>query len=82
MHMNTAAKIRKKERLAEIEAVIAKGPYRDSWDSLESVGIPDWYQDAKFGILFTGGCTVCRRSETNGIPGTCTGRKALNMNIM
>ena len=42
---------RRQEKLAEIAAVIDGGPFSDSWDSLEQVGIPAWYQDAKFGIF-------------------------------
>ena len=41
----------KEDRLAEIATVIDGGPFSDSWDSLEQVGIPTWYQDAKFGIF-------------------------------
>jgi alpha-L-fucosidase len=41
----------KAERLQEIGARIAEGPFSASWDSLESYTIPDWYQDAKFGIF-------------------------------
>lgn len=42
---------RRQEKLAEIDAVIAKGPFAASWDSLERAEIPAWYQDAKFGIF-------------------------------
>jgi alpha-L-fucosidase len=34
-----------------IEEVIAQGPFQASWDSLKQYTIPDWYQDAKFGIF-------------------------------
>lgn len=27
------------------------GPYRADWQSLQKYGVPDWYQDAKFGIF-------------------------------
>lgn len=46
-----ADKNRRQEQLAEIDTVIAGGPFAASWDSLEQVGIPAWYQDAKFGIF-------------------------------
>jgi alpha-L-fucosidase len=42
---------KRRRRLDEIDAVIGQGPYAASWDSLERVGVPDWYQDAKFGIF-------------------------------
>ncbi len=45
----TKAKVNKK--LAEVETVIQKGPFKDDWDSLKNYQIPDWYQDAKFGIF-------------------------------
>ena len=41
----------RRERLAQIEAVIAQGPFSASWDSLSEAVIPTWYQDAKFGIF-------------------------------
>ncbi len=41
----------KNRRLKEINAVIDAGPFSASWDSLEGVTIPTWYQDAKFGIF-------------------------------
>ncbi len=38
-------------RLADIERVIAKGPYTDSWASLAESRVPEWYMDLKFGIF-------------------------------
>jgi alpha-L-fucosidase len=40
-----------KARLAEIEAVANRGPFKPSWESLEGFKVPDWYQDGKFGIF-------------------------------
>ena len=40
-----------KPYLAEIERVIAKGPYKDTWESLGQFQPPKWYRDAKFGIF-------------------------------
>ncbi len=40
-----------KERIAEIERVIAKGPFSDTWESLSGYQVPDWYKDLKFGIF-------------------------------
>ena len=39
------------QKLREIEAVIARGPYRDTWDSLQNYRTPRWFCDAKFGIF-------------------------------
>ena len=45
----TKAKVDRK--LTEVETVIQKGPFKDDWDSLKNYQIPEWYQDAKFGIF-------------------------------
>ncbi len=42
---------RKREMMKTCEDTIAKGPFSDSWDSLEQVRIPAWYENAKFGIF-------------------------------
>lgn len=34
-----------------IDAVIAKGRYKDTWESLQQYPVPKWYQNAKFGIF-------------------------------
>ena len=39
------------QELAKVGEVVARGPYRAAWDSLERYTVPDWYQDAKFGIF-------------------------------
>ena len=39
------------EWMQKIEAVIAQGPYRDSWESLSGYQVPRWFRDAKFGIF-------------------------------
>jgi len=39
------------ESVKKIEGVIAQGPYQASWDSLEKIKVPKWYEDAKFGIF-------------------------------
>ncbi len=38
-------------RLAEIDAVAHRGPFKPDWDSLKSFQTPAWYRDAKFGIF-------------------------------
>ncbi|HEV2351371.1 MAG TPA: alpha-L-fucosidase [Terriglobia bacterium] len=37
--------------VTKIDAVIARGPYQASWDSLVKYQVPEWYRDAKFGIF-------------------------------
>jgi alpha-L-fucosidase len=39
------------EDLRTVDAVAAQGPFRPAWDSLENYKVPEWYQDAKFGIF-------------------------------
>ena len=39
------------QKLAEIEQVANQGPYKASFESFTQYQIPDWYQDAKFGIF-------------------------------
>src|ERR1700722_11799145 len=37
--------------LQTVDGTVAQGPFRASWDSLETYLAPQWYQDAKFGIF-------------------------------
>lgn len=39
------------EYLAKIDAVIAEGPYNDTWESLTNMEIPRWFCRDKFGIF-------------------------------
>src|SRR5581483_6949448 len=39
------------DEMSSIDEVIANGPFKASWDSLKQYTVPDWYQDAKFGIF-------------------------------
>ena len=39
------------QRLQEIEKIIQGGPYKDDWDSLGQVQIPEWFSQVKFGIF-------------------------------
>jgi alpha-L-fucosidase len=34
-----------------VEEVVARGPFKPEWSSLETQKVPDWYLDAKFGIF-------------------------------
>ena len=40
-----------REYLKKIEEVIAAGPYKDTWESLQEYEVPKWYRNAKFGIF-------------------------------
>lgn len=37
--------------LALVEAVIERGPFSDTWESLSSYRVPSWFPQAKFGIF-------------------------------
>jgi len=37
--------------LENVDRVNQDGPYRPDWESLRKYEVPDWYQDAKFGIF-------------------------------
>src|SRR5215813_11024304 len=37
--------------LATVDKAAHEGPFQPNWDSLKGYKIPDWYQDAKFGIF-------------------------------
>ena len=38
-------------RIDEVRRVAEGGPFAPNWDSLAKFQVPDWYQDAKFGIF-------------------------------
>jgi hypothetical protein len=38
-------------RLAEIDAVANRGPFKPDWESLSNFQTPSWYRDRKIGIL-------------------------------
>ena len=37
--------------LKEIDRVIERGRFKDTWESLGQYRVPSWYRDAKFGIF-------------------------------
>ncbi|WP_411342534.1 alpha-L-fucosidase [Paenibacillus sp. WLX1005] len=37
--------------LEQIQQVITRGDFKESWESLQSFDVPDWYKQAKFGIF-------------------------------
>jgi alpha-L-fucosidase len=38
-------------KVDEVKKAAAAGPFAPNWDSLAKFKVPDWYQDAKFGIF-------------------------------
>ncbi len=41
----------KQEYLRRIDALIARGKFKDTWESLSQYTVPQWYRNAKFGIF-------------------------------
>jgi alpha-L-fucosidase len=41
----------RRDLLKSVDETINAGPFRADWESLRGYEIPDWYQDAKFGIF-------------------------------
>ena len=37
--------------LNEVDHAVHQGPFRPDWQSLEKYEVPEWYQDAKFGVF-------------------------------
>jgi alpha-L-fucosidase len=37
--------------LASVDKEVQAGPFKPDWDSLKGYKVPEWYQDAKFGIF-------------------------------
>lgn len=46
-----AIKAKVDKKVAAVEKENQKGPFKDEWDSLKQYQVPEWYQDAKFGIF-------------------------------
>ena len=44
-------KLDKKAYLKKIDETIKNGRYKDDWDSLKNIEVPDWYLNGKFGIF-------------------------------
>ena len=63
------------DKVREVDAVVARGPFAPAWTSLEKFQAPDWYQDAKFGIFVHWGLySVPAFDNECGIRATCTRR--------
>jgi alpha-L-fucosidase len=39
------------EKVQQVKEVAGRGPFAPTWSSLEHFQVPDWYEDAKFGIF-------------------------------
>jgi alpha-L-fucosidase len=50
-HCSGSESVTPADQLEQVEQVIAAGPFEPSWDSLKGFQVPEWYQDAKFGIF-------------------------------
>ena len=68
--------------LKKIDEVIERGPYKDNWDSLAFHKVPDWYRNAKLGILFIGECFLFRLLAMNGIRVGCIKKIQMNTDII
>jgi alpha-L-fucosidase len=42
---------KRQEILRQVDQEAGKGPFHPTWESLKTYKVPDWYQDAKFGIF-------------------------------
>ena len=42
---------RVEKAVEQVHAVAKQGPFQPNWDSLKAYQVPEWYQDAKFGIF-------------------------------
>src|SRR5580692_9080620 len=51
--------------LKQVEVVDHQGPFRSDWESLQKYDVPEWYKDAKFGILSIGESIRSLLSATN-----------------
>ena len=51
-----------------IRAVAASGPFQPDWESLKACQVPQWYQDAKFGIFIHWGVYAVPAFESEWYP--------------
>ena len=50
---------------------IAKGPFKPTWESLQTYKTPDWFRDAKFGMWAHWG-PQCEPEPATGMQEPCT----------
>src|ERR1700759_2476546 len=39
------------ESLRQVDQQVQAGPFQPDWQSLQNYHVPEWYQDAKFGVF-------------------------------
>ena len=54
------------KELAEIQSVNEKGPWQPTCKSLDRHRAPEWFRDAKLGIMLNWGLTPCPRGINHG----------------
>ena len=47
--------------VSEKNEPMMKGKFQPTWESLENYQVPEWFRNAKFGIVGALGTSVCRR---------------------
>jgi len=56
------------QAMSRVDHAVAQGPFQASWQSLEAYQVPDWYQDAKFGIFIHWGVYSVPAFESEWYP--------------
>lgn len=56
------------EYLKKIDEVIEQGKYKDTWDSLKDIKIPEWFSKGKFGLFIHWGCFTVPESASEWYP--------------
>lgn len=54
--------------LKEIDKVIEKGPFKDTWESLSDFKVPSWYREKRFGIFIHWGVYSVPACESEWYP--------------
>src|SRR5579872_1014183 len=56
------------QAMSRVDQTVAQGPFQANWQSLEAYQVPDWYQDAKFGIFIHWGAYSVPAFESEWYP--------------
>ncbi len=54
--------------LSQIDEVIEKGPFKDTWESLSDFKVPSWYREKRFGIFIHWGVYSVPSTESEWYP--------------
>ena len=54
--------------LSQIDEVIEKGPFKDTWESLSDFNVPSWYREKRFGIFIHWGVYSVPSTESEWYP--------------